>query len=161
MFPSNRRYAGRRPEESSGPWGLFAATSSRSPSNRSREDTGRACAIASEWASAVPPLRLRVLSGISTMTVEAKLGNPDGTFDVEKLRLDYQPPKGFDLEYLSGPMKGTKHTHTYTPQGNKTRVVVEGEFVVPPGMTENAVRKNALDYFAMTFEEDNSALKKY
>jgi len=97
----------------------------------------------------------------SAMTVEAKLGNPDGTFDVEKLRLDYHPPKGFDLEYLSGPMKGTKHTHTYTPQGNKTRVVVEGEFVVPPGMTENAVRKNALDYFAMTFEEDNSALKKY
>ena len=73
----------------------------------------------------------------SAMTVEAKLGNPDGTFNVEKLRLDYHPPKGFDLEYLSGPMKGSKHTHTYTPQGNKTRVVVEGEFVVPPGMAEN------------------------
>ncbi len=28
-------------------------------------------------------------------------------------------------------------------------------------MTENAVRKNVLDYFAMTFEEDNSAVKKY
>ena len=39
--------------------------------------------------------------------------------------------------------------------------VVEGEFVVPPGMTENAVRKSVLDYFAMTFEEDNSAVKKY
>ncbi len=97
----------------------------------------------------------------SAMTVEAKLGNPDGTFNVEKLRLDYHPPKGFDLEYLSGPMKGSKHTHTYTPLGNKTKVVVEGEFVVPPGMTENAVRKNVLDYFAMTFEEDNSAVKKY
>ncbi len=58
-------------------------------------------------------------------------------------------------------MKGSKHTHTYTPLGNKTKVVVEGEFVVPPGMTENAVRKNVLDYFAMTFEEDNSAVKKY
>ncbi len=97
----------------------------------------------------------------NALTIEAKLGNPDGSFSVEKLRWTMNPPKGFDLEYLSGPFRGTRHTHTYTPQGNRTKVVVDGEFVVPPGMTENAVRKGALDYFANAFEEDNTALKSY
>ena len=97
----------------------------------------------------------------NAIVAEAKLGNPDGTFNMEKVRMVMNPPKGYDFEYLSGPMKGTKHSHTYTPMGHQTKVVVEGEFTVPPGMTENAVRKNALDYFAMVFEEDNSALKKY
>ena|SRR3990172_3976932 len=97
----------------------------------------------------------------NAMVAEAKLGNPDGTFNTEKVRMVLNPPKTFDFEYLSGPMKGTKHTHTYTPMGDKTKVVVEGEWVVPRGMTEAAVRKSALDYFAMVFEEDNSRLKTY
>ncbi|HEY7588647.1 MAG TPA: SRPBCC family protein [Thermoplasmata archaeon] len=94
-------------------------------------------------------------------TVEARLLNAKGGYDTERLLMTVNSPKGFDLEYLSGAMKGTKHTHTYTPMGEKTKVVVEGEFTVPPGMTENQVRKQALDYFATAFEEDNSALKKY
>ncbi len=97
----------------------------------------------------------------NAMTIEAKLANTKGGFDVEKLLMTVNPPKGFDLEYLSGAMKGTKHTHTYTPMGDKTKVVVEGEFTGPPGMTENAVKKAALDYFAMAFQEDNAALRKY
>jgi len=97
----------------------------------------------------------------NAMTAEAKLANTRGGFDVEKIRMTMNPPKGFDFEYLSGAMKGSKHTHTYTAQGDKTKVVVEGEFVVPPGTTENAVKKAALDYFAMVFAEDNAALRKY
>src|SRR6266571_6880852 len=77
MFPSNRWYAGSRPPESTAPRGLLAATSSRSPSKRSRKESERACAIASEseWASAVPPFRLRVLSGINTMISTDAIAN--------------------------------------------------------------------------------------
>ena len=97
----------------------------------------------------------------NAMTAEARLKNADGTVNTEKIRMTMNPPKGFDFEYLSGALKGTKHTHTYTPQGDKTKVVVEGEYVVPKGMTENAVKKMALDYFAVVFAEDNAALRKY
>jgi len=97
----------------------------------------------------------------NAMVAEAKLANADGTFNTEKIRMVMNPPKGFDFEYLSGPMKGSKHTHTYTPMGSKTRVDVDGDFVVPPGATEAAVRKSALDYFAMVFDEDNTRLRKY
>jgi len=96
----------------------------------------------------------------NAQTVMAKTRNAQGGFDTEKFLMTVNPPKGFSLEYLSGAMKGSKHTHTYTAQGNKTRVDVDGEFVAP-GMDEGALRKGVLAYFAQAFEEDNANLKKY
>src|SRR4030065_317175 len=66
---------------------------------------------------------------------EAGRKNADGTVNTEKIRMTMTPPKGYDFEYLSGAMKGTKHTHTYTPQGDKTKVVVEGGGGVATGLT--------------------------
>jgi len=95
-----------------------------------------------------------------SQTVMAKIRNASGGFDTEKLLMTVNPPKGFSLEYLSGAMKGSKHTHTYTPQGSKTRVDVEGDFV-STGASDNEVKKGVLAYFAQAFEEDNANLKKY
>jgi len=96
----------------------------------------------------------------NAMTIEAKVANPAGGMDSEKFVMTMNPPKGFTLEYLSGAMKGSKQTHTYTPMGNKTRVDVEGEFV-GKGMDDATIKKNILGYYAMAFEEDNANLKKY
>ena len=95
-----------------------------------------------------------------SQTVMAKIRNASGGFDTEKLLMTVNPPKGFSLEYLSGAMKGSKHTHTYTAQGNKTRVEVDGDFV-SKGAADNEIKKGVLAYFAQAFEEDNANLKKY
>ncbi len=97
----------------------------------------------------------------NAITFKAKTLNPDGkTWRTETLVMTMNPPAGFTLETLDGPMKGTKHTHTYTPQGEKTKVVVEGDFFAQ-GADEATVRKSVLAYFAETFKEDNAALQKY
>jgi hypothetical protein len=74
--------------------------------------------------------------------------------------MSFNPPKGFSLEITSGPMKGTKHSHTYTPMGNKTKVVVEGEFVAQ-GMDDASLKKAVLGMFEQVFNEDSAALKNY
>ena len=96
----------------------------------------------------------------NAMTIMAKTRNPSGGLDTEKFLMTVNEPKGFSLEYLSGAMKGSKHTHTYTAQGSKTRVEVDGEFV-SPGAADNEIKKGVLAYFAQAFEEDNANLKKY
>jgi hypothetical protein len=64
------------------------------------------------------------------------------------------------MEFLSGPIKGSKHTHTYTPMGNKTKVVVEGEFVAQ-GVDDATMRKNALGMLEQLFNEDSANLRNY
>lgn len=96
----------------------------------------------------------------NSMIVEADVNNPGkGGTHKETWKFVMNPPKGFDMEYLSGPMKGTKHTHTYTPLGNKTKVEVVGEFHAQ-GLDDAATRKSVLDYFAQVFEEDQAAMKR-
>lgn len=95
------------------------------------------------------------------MLVEAEVTAPDGkTKFIETAKFTFNPPKGFDMETLSGPMAGTKHTHTYTPMGNKTKVEVVGEFKIQ-GMDDAATKKAALAFLEDVFNEDHSALKNY
>ena len=99
-------------------------------------------------------------SGNQTI-VEMEAKSPDGksTFK-QTAKLTFNPPKGFDMEFLSGPLIGTKHTHTYTPMGNRTKVEVAGEFKVQ-GLDDQATKKAALALLEEFFNEDNAALKKY
>jgi ligand-binding SRPBCC domain-containing protein len=94
------------------------------------------------------------------MTSEVEVKSSDGSWRKETWKLSFNPPKGFSMEMLSGPMKGTKHSHTYTPMGNKTKVVVEGEFVAQ-GMDDASLKKTALGMFEQVFNEDSAALKNY
>jgi len=94
------------------------------------------------------------------MTSEVEVKNPDGSWRKETWKLTFNPPKGFRMEMVSGPMKGTKHSHTYTAMGNKTKVVVEGEFVAQ-GMDDASLKKAALGMFEQVFNEDSAALKNY
>jgi hypothetical protein len=61
---------------------------------------------------------------------------------------------------LEGPTKGTKQTHTYVPMGNKTKVIVAGDFH-RQGASDEETRKGALAYFEQVFNEDSAALKDF
>ena len=94
------------------------------------------------------------------MTAEVDIMRPGEPSRKEIWKMSFNPPKGFSLEITSGPMKGTKHSHTYTPMGNKTKVVVEGEFVAQ-GMDDASLKKAVLGMFEQVFNEDSTALKNY
>lgn len=70
------------------------------------------------------------------------------------------PPRGYQVEAIAGPTKGTKFSQVYTRMGDKTRVDVEGDWHVP-GVDDATIRKMTLAFFEEAFNEDNAALKKY
>jgi len=95
------------------------------------------------------------------LTVQAEVNNPGGKgTHKETWKFVFNRPKGFDFEYLSGPMKGSRHTHSYTAMGNRTKVEVVGDFRAE-GMDDAATKKAVLAYFQEVFAEDSAALKKY
>jgi hypothetical protein len=70
------------------------------------------------------------------------------------------PPKSHHTEVLAGPMKGSNNTHTYTPMGDKTKVIVEGDFYAQ-GMDDASTKKAVLAMWDTVFNEDNANLKAY
>lgn len=94
------------------------------------------------------------------LTLDLQVNNPDGSTHSESWKITMNPPKSMYTEVISGPMKGTKHTHTYTPMGSKTKVEVEGEFVAQ-GMDDASTEKAVLGMFEMVFKEDNANLQKF
>ena len=97
----------------------------------------------------------------AALKIAGQVRNPDGkTWRKETYLMTLNPPLSFTLETLDGPMKGTKHTHSYTAQGDRTKVVVEGEFV-NPSVDDANLRKGTLAYFEEVFSEDQASLRKY
>lgn len=94
------------------------------------------------------------------MTAEIEVKNPDGSWRKETWKMTFNPPTSFGIEVTSGMMKGTRHKHTYTPMGAKTKVVVEGEFVAQ-GMDDAALKKAAMAMFEQVFNEDTAQLKSF
>ncbi len=94
------------------------------------------------------------------MTTEVEMKNPDGSSHKETWKMTMNPPKSHTTEFLAGPMKGSKHTTTYTPMGNKTKVQVEGEFQAQ-GMDDASTKKFVLSFLEMVFNEDTANLKSY
>jgi hypothetical protein len=94
-------------------------------------------------------------------TVEMEMVNPDGkSTRKETWRFVYNPPHGFEMEALAGMSKGTRYSHRYTPMGNRTKVEVEGEFLIQ-GMDETSIRQAALGFLAQVFDEDSDNLNRY
>lgn len=92
---------------------------------------------------------------------ELQILNADGKgTHWETWRLTLDPPRGYQVEAIEGPTKGTRFRQIYTPMGGKTRVEVEGDWQIP-GMDDVSVRKMALGFLEEAFNEDNAALKKY
>jgi hypothetical protein len=94
----------------------------------------------------------------NTVKIRQTLKTPTGKEEaVQQMIMD--PPFGFRLETLEGSQKGSKNVHTYVPMGNKTKVIVAGDFHMK-GLDETATSKAILDYLSMVFNEDNQNLQK-
>jgi hypothetical protein len=85
---------------------------------------------------------------------------PDGKPYDETWLMTFFPPDGTMLEIVEGPGKGTKQTHTYIPDGKRTRVVVSGDFKIA-GLDDETTRKVVLDSLERIFNEDNAALQEF
>ncbi|MCI4363669.1 MAG: hypothetical protein L3K13_05120 [Thermoplasmata archaeon] len=75
-------------------------------------------------------------------------------------RLTFHPPVGFFVEPLEGPMAGSKFFNYYVPNGEKTQVVVVGEWsskTIPPAQLEKAVWAN----LEKVYSEDVAGLKEF
>jgi hypothetical protein len=94
------------------------------------------------------------------MTVELEVKNKDGSSHMETWKMTMNPPKGHSTEVLAGPMKGSRNTHTYTPMGDKTKVLAEGDFYAQ-GMDDASTKKAVLAMWEMVFNEDNANLRNY
>ena len=109
---------------------------------------------------AIPATKLLKAEG-NVVVQEMQFVNPDGKgTHWETWRLTMNPPRGYQVEAIAGPTKGTKFSQTYTAMGDKTRVEVEGDWQVP-GVDEATIRKMTLGFLEEAFNEDNAALKKY
>jgi hypothetical protein len=96
----------------------------------------------------------------NSMTVDLEAKNPDGSWHKETWKMTMSPPKSHHTEVIAGPMKGSSNTHTYTPMGDKTKVVVEGDYYAQ-GMDDASTKKAVLAMLDVVFNEDNANLKKY
>ncbi len=96
----------------------------------------------------------------NVMRVRQEVRLPTGSKEEQVVQFTMNPPFGFQEETLEGSTKGTKHAHTYVPMGDKTKVIVAGDFHTR-GLDETATMNATLGFLAALFEEDNAALKQY
>ena len=94
------------------------------------------------------------------VTVDAEIVGPDGNAFTEKYQTTMNPPTGYTTETLEGPGKGSKYTQTYTADGDKTKVEIEGDWKVA-GLDDEKTTKMILGLLETAFNEDNENLKKY
>src|SRR5207244_5381225 len=80
----------------------------------------------------------------NTMKIRAEIAGPQGKAE-ETWQMRMDPPVGFELQVLEGPTKGSKQSHTYVPMGNKTKVIVVGDFH-RQGASAEEIRKGAVGY---------------
>jgi hypothetical protein len=84
----------------------------------------------------------------------------DGNWVRLSNRVTFHPPVGFFVEPLEGPMAGSKFFNYYVPKGDKTAVVVVGEWnskMIPAAQLEKAVMAN----LEKVFHEDSAGLKEF
>jgi hypothetical protein len=109
---------------------------------------------------AIPGTKVLEQKG-NVVVQEMEFVNPDGkNTHKETWKLTLNPPKGYTVEAVAGPAKGTKFRQAYTPMGDRTRVDVEGNWLVQ-GVDDATVKKLTLAFLEEAFNEDNAALRKY
>jgi hypothetical protein len=75
-------------------------------------------------------------------------------------RVTMEPPLGFVVEMLEGPLAGSKFFNIYTPKGDHTDVLIVGEFK-SPSLAESQIEPVVRQNFERAFAQDYEALKHY
>jgi hypothetical protein len=81
-----------------------------------------------------------------------------GKWAPDRMRISMFPPISVVTEWLEGVLAGSKLVYVYSPQGNKTRIDVYGEFTsttLPPGEVEAAAR----EFLQTEFDADAPAVR--
>jgi hypothetical protein len=81
-----------------------------------------------------------------------------GKWAPDRMRISMFPPVSVVTEWLEGVLAGSKLVYVYSPQGNKTRIDVYGEFTsktLPPGEVEAAAR----EFLETEYEADAPAIR--
>jgi hypothetical protein len=76
-----------------------------------------------------------------------------------KIRNTLYPPVGYVSEHIEGPTAGSRAFVYYIPEGEKTGITVVGDFIIP-NLDEKATREAVLAQMQITFDEDNSNLRR-
>lgn len=80
-----------------------------------------------------------------------------GTAIPFKAKFTYFPPVGFAMDYLEGPLAGSKEFEYYTPMGDKTGITCVGDFKAV-GMSDDQLRAAATYFYDKVFREDQDNL---
>ena len=96
----------------------------------------------------------------NTMKLRVETLNARGSKEEQIWKMTMDPPFGHELEVLEGSTRGTKQTHVYVPMGNKTKVIVVGDYKMP-GADDETIRKGALENLARVFDEDSRQLHAF
>jgi hypothetical protein len=74
-----------------------------------------------------------------------------------KVKFVYFPPVGFAMDYLEGPLAGSKEFEYYTPMGDKTGITCVGEFKAVR-MSDDQLRAAVMYFYDKVFREDQDNL---
>jgi hypothetical protein len=102
--------------------------------------------------------RIEPEGNIMVMSFEMEL--PNGSTSHIKIRSTTLPPVGRMLEYLEGPLAGSKILSYYVPMGKRTGVHVVGEYVSNT-IPEEQLRSFVMNNLEQTFLEDSENLKNF
>ncbi len=83
-----------------------------------------------------------------------------GQWAPDRMRISMFPPISVVTEWLDGVLAGSKMTYVYTPQGEKTRIDVYGEFTsksLPADQVEAAAR----EFLEHEFRDDAPAVRAF
>ncbi len=94
------------------------------------------------------------------MKLRVKTMGPKGTKEEQIWQLWMNPPFGWQMEVLEGSTKGSKNSVVYVPMGDKTRVIVAGDFHVE-GLDDAEIVEATGDFFVRMFDEENVNLKAF
>jgi hypothetical protein len=81
-----------------------------------------------------------------------------GKWAPDRMRISMFPPVSVVTEWLEGVLAGSKLVYVYSPQGDKTRIDVYGEFTsktLPPEQVEAAAR----EFLQTEYDADAPAIR--
>ena len=95
-----------------------------------------------------------------TMHMSFENEGPGGMMMKSKVKFTMFPPVGFLMEYVEGPMTGSKSMQYYQPMGGRTGVTVVGEFVSKE-LPEQQIKPIVTHGLETAFDEDSTNLQKF
>jgi hypothetical protein len=99
------------------------------------------------------------MEGEGRMLLSFESPLPDGRRVSSKIRLTLVPPLGSVMEWIEGPLAGSKAMEFYEPKGNATGVTVVGDYTSKV-LPEDQIAKFILHNLEEAYNEDEANLRK-